>query len=113
MFRLYPRIESLYTSLGRSNDFETWLRKLLDERPDDDHARLALAGALAARGENAEAQGELKRLLEKDPDGLAARAALGRIQLADRRMAEAAKSYGELLDLLERQGLLRRRESLH
>jgi lipopolysaccharide biosynthesis regulator YciM len=109
---VYPRIEASYASQGRAADFESWLRKLLEERPDDEHARLALARALAARGETSEARGELEGLLEKDPDSLPVRAALGRILLAHGGEGEAAKACAELLDALDRQGMLRRRESL-
>jgi lipopolysaccharide biosynthesis regulator YciM len=109
---VYPRIEATYAAQGRLADFESWLRKLLEERPDDDHARLALARALAARGESVQAQAELQRLLEKDPDSLPVRAALGRVLLTHGGDGEVAKAYGELIDVLERQGLLHRRESL-
>lgn len=109
---VYPRIEASYAAQGRLAEFEAWLRKELAKRPDDDAARLALARALAARGEALQAQAELRALLERDPDSLAVRAALGRLLLVHGGDGEAAKAYGELLDLLERQGLLRRRESL-
>lgn len=109
---VYPRLESLYGSLGRLADFETWLRKHLAEHPDDDPARIALANTLAARGEREAAEDELQHLLEKQPDDLVVRAALGRLLVSEGRDAEAAKSYGELLDLLDRKGLLRHRESL-
>jgi lipopolysaccharide biosynthesis regulator YciM len=109
---VYPRIEASFASQGRLADFEGWLRKLLEEEPGDEVARLALARALAARGETAEAQAELQRLLERDPDSLPVRGTLGRILLAQGGDGEAAKAHGELIDALERQGLLRRRESL-
>jgi tetratricopeptide (TPR) repeat protein len=70
---VYPHIESAYAALDRSRDFEAFLRALLEERGDDLHARLALARALAARGEIEEALAELRRLLERDP-GAARRA---------------------------------------
>ena len=109
---MYPRLEALYASLGRGREFEALLARLLQERPDDPHARLALAQALAARGEAEEAIAVMQRLLEKDPDDLEVRAALGRLCLAEGRDAEALKGFAELIGVLERQGLLGRREDL-
>ncbi len=109
---VYPHIESAYAALDRSREFEGYLRGLLAERADDLHARLALARALAARGEIEEALAELRRLLERDPEHLAARAVLGRLLLSEHRDPEATKEYAELLDVLERRGLLRARERL-
>jgi hypothetical protein len=37
---------------------------------------------------------------------------LGRLLLAERREGEATREYAELIDVLERQGLLREREKL-
>ena len=109
---VYPRIESAYAALDRSRDFEGYLRELLAERTDDLHARLALARALAARGEIDEAIADLRRVLERDPEHLGARAVLGRLLLSEHRDPEATKEYAELLDVLERCGLLRARERL-
>jgi len=109
---VYPHIESAYAALDRSRDFEGFLRSLLAERGDDLHARLALARALAARGEIEEALAELRRVLDRDPEHLAARAAVGRLLLSEHRDPEATKEYAELLDVLERCGLLRARERL-
>ena len=109
---VHPRIESAYAALDRSRDFEGYLRELLAERADDLHARLALARALAARGEIEEAIAELRRVLERDPEHLGARAVLGHLLLSEHRDPEAIKEYAELLDVLERCGLLRARERL-
>jgi lipopolysaccharide biosynthesis regulator YciM len=110
--QVYPRLEATYAALGRTREFETCLRGLLETRPDDAGARLALARTLAARGDGELALAELSRLLERDPDDLEARATLGRILLAEARDAEVAKAHRELIEALERQGLLRPRESL-
>jgi lipopolysaccharide biosynthesis regulator YciM len=109
---VYPRIESAYAALDRSREFEAYLRQLLAARGDDLHVRLALSRALAARGEIEDALAELRRVLERDPEHLAARAALGRLLLSEHRDSEATKEYAELLDVLERCGLLRARERL-
>jgi hypothetical protein len=85
---------------------------VLEKRPDDGAARLALARALSARGEMGEAVAELRRILERYPDDLQARATLGRLLLAEHREPEVAKAYAELLDVLERRDLLEPSEGL-
>lgn len=109
---VYPRIESAFAALDRARDFEAYLRGLLAEREDDVHARLALARTLASRGDSGEGIAELRRILEREPDNLEARGTLGRMLLSEHRDAEATKEYVELLDVLERRGLLRRQEPL-
>ena len=110
--RVYPQLEATYAALGRAREFEQDLRGLLADRPDAADARIAMARALAARGEAAEAIEELKRARERAPDNLEVRGALGRLLLAEGRGEEMAPEYGELIDALERQGLLREREKL-
>jgi lipopolysaccharide biosynthesis regulator YciM len=110
--RVYPQLEATYAALGRTREFETCLRGLLAKRPDDRGARLALARSLAARGDAGPALAELGQLIEREPEDLEARATLGRILLAERRDAEVAKAHAELIAALERQGLLRARETL-
>jgi len=109
---VYPRIEAAYAALGRAGEFEGYLRGLLAERDDDVHARLALARTLGARGDVEEALAELRRLFEREPDHLEARAVLGRLLISEHRDADTTKEYAELLDVLERRGLLRTRERL-
>jgi lipopolysaccharide biosynthesis regulator YciM len=110
--RVYPRLEATFAAAGRARDFEAYLAERIGERPDDPHARIALARTLAARGAADEAVAALRDLLERDPDDLEARVTLGRILVSEGRDAEAAKAYAELLDVLERRGLPRRMESL-
>jgi lipopolysaccharide biosynthesis regulator YciM len=109
---VYPRLEATYAALGRARDFETELRKRLEEEPDDGEARLALARALAARGEMEGAAGEIRALLEHDPENLRGHAALTRALLAEGRESEAVKATVELLEVLDRRGLLDRRERI-
>jgi lipopolysaccharide biosynthesis regulator YciM len=98
---VYPRLAATYAALGRPRDFERLLRRLLETRPDDVGARVALAGALAARGDAAEAVAELRRAVDRDPADLLVRVALGRLLLSERRDPEAQKEYAELLEMLE------------
>ncbi len=107
---VYSRIEASYAALGRAREFEEFLQRLLAQRPGDPGARLALARSLAARGETDAATAELRGVLEADADDLAARAALGRLLIGEGR--EIGKDHGELLDALERRGLLRPQEKL-
>ena len=102
--RVYPLLEATWSALGRPREYEGWLRGLLAEAPDDAAARLALARALAARGDVEGAAAELRALIAAEPDRLPARLALGRLLLSEGRDPEAVKEYAELLDLLERQG---------
>ena len=110
--QVYPRLEASYAAADRARDFEGYLEKLIDERPDDVEARLALARARAARGASEEAIAELRGALERDPDHIETRTTLGRILLAENRDSEAPKAYAELLDVLERGRFPRRPESL-
>jgi lipopolysaccharide biosynthesis regulator YciM len=110
--RVYPRMEATYAAQHRAANYETYLRGLLEERPDDGGARLALARSLSTRGDFGEALAELRRILERDPDDLQARTTLGRLLLAESRESEAAKAYAEHLDVLERRGVPHAREEL-
>lgn len=109
--RVYARLEASYAAAGRPREFEAYLEKLLEEKPDDPRARLALARARAARGAADQALEALRVVLENEPDDLEARTTQGRILLAEGRDADAAKAYAELLDVLERRSLPRATES--
>jgi lipopolysaccharide biosynthesis regulator YciM len=109
---IYPRLEATYAALGRPREFEEQMRALLEERPADAEARLALARALAARGEAEPAIAEVRAVLEREPENLKAHTALARVLLAEGREAEASKAFAEFLDLLERRGSLEPREPL-
>ena len=110
--RVYARLEATYAAADRARDFETYLEKLIEERPDDRDARIALARALAARGASDEALTQLRAAIEADPDDPEALMVTGRILLAEGREGEAAKAHTELLDVLERRRPLRRHEAL-
>ncbi len=99
---VYPQLEAGYAALGRQGDYEKLLRELVDQAPDDAAARLALARALAARGETDAAVAELRAALDRDPEDLEARSTLGRVLIAARRDPEAIKEYSELIELVDR-----------
>lgn len=103
---VYRELEASYAALGRSSEFETFLRQLLERNPEDVGARRALARFVAARGDVDVAVSELRRILHDHPDDLGARAALGQVLLAANRARDLMEEYGALIDVLERRGLL-------
>jgi lipopolysaccharide biosynthesis regulator YciM len=110
--RVYAQIAASHAAAGKPQEYERFLGELLEQDPDDPEARLALASALAARGEADAAVEEIRRVLARDGARLDAHAALGRALLAAGREADALKAYSELLGVLERQGLLVTSEAL-
>ncbi|HKK53590.1 MAG TPA: tetratricopeptide repeat protein [Myxococcota bacterium] len=100
---LYPRIEASFAARGRSAEFERFLRGVLEERPNDVVARVALARSLDGRGESAAAMEEIRRAIEVAPGDLGLRVELGRRLLATGPEAEALKAYEGLLERIERE----------
>jgi len=103
---VYAKLEATYAALGRSSDFEAFVRDLLEKQPEDVNARRALATLLSARGDIDVSISELNRQLGVDSDDLETRAALGRILLSEARVSEAAHEYGLMIAALGRRGLL-------
>jgi lipopolysaccharide biosynthesis regulator YciM len=105
---LYSKIPAGFAAKGKAADFDAYLREILTKRPDDAFARIALARALASRGENHTSIEDLSRAIElssdgaPDSDSIALRAELGRQLLATHQDAEALKAYGELIKTLDR-----------
>ena len=97
---LYPKVEASFAALGRARDYESFLREILERRPDDAAARMALASNLASRGETDPATLELRRVIDVHPQHVDARLALGRVLLDAGRDAEALKEYRELIEWL-------------
>jgi lipopolysaccharide biosynthesis regulator YciM len=104
--RVYPRLEATFAALGRPRAYEELLRELLEERPGDVSARLALTRALAARGATEDALAEVGDLVDRSPEDLRAHATRGRVLLEAGRDAEAAKALDALLEVLERRGFV-------
>lgn len=100
---VYPRLEAAFAAAGRARQFEAFLREILERRPDDAAARMALARALAAWGEVDAAVAELQVLLAREPGALAAHAALLRVLLGASREAEALAALPALLGCIERE----------
>jgi lipopolysaccharide biosynthesis regulator YciM len=109
---LYPRIEATYAALGRTRDFEAWIRGLVSERPEDASARMALFRSLAARGDSDAALTEVGALLERAPDHLPAQVARARLLLDEGRAGDAAKALADLVASLDRLGLVQVRERM-
>jgi len=107
---VYQRLEATYAAIGRAREFEDYLRQLLEARAGDVDASLALARALSARGETDAAVAELRAVLERDAENLQAHAVLSRVLLAEGSEADAVKELGELVEVLERSGVLEKRE---
>jgi lipopolysaccharide biosynthesis regulator YciM len=99
---VYPRLASAFATQGKSEKYEGFLRDRVAERPDDCELRIALVRALAQRGAVDSAISEIRLLLETNPWDLNARIVLGELLLANGREGEAAKAYGELLEVLEK-----------
>jgi lipopolysaccharide biosynthesis regulator YciM len=104
---LFGRLRSAFAALGRSGEYEPFLRARLREAPGDPEARLELARLLAERGEAAAAAAELRTLLEAAPDHLEAQAELGRALAAAGRLGDACAAWSALADRLGRIGALR------
>ncbi len=99
---LYTKLEAGFSARGKPREFEEFVRELLESRPEDTHARIALARTLASRGESTGAIEELARAVEVVAEPLPLRAELGRQLLGAGQDAEALKAYAELLDEIER-----------
>ena len=71
--------------------------------------RVGLRGLLEKHGKGGDvdlAVQELSVVLERWPDHIEARGVLARLFLSEHREADAARALGDLLDVLDRQGLL-------
>jgi lipopolysaccharide biosynthesis regulator YciM len=100
---VHPKLEATFAALGRAQDYEGFLRELLESQPEEAAARLALSRTLAARGETDSAISELRALLDRQPNSVDARTALGRLLIAEHREPDALKEFSELLGVLESQ----------
>jgi lipopolysaccharide biosynthesis regulator YciM len=109
---LYPRLEAAFAAVGRARDYESFLRRLSNEQPEDRALRLALASHLAGRGDTDDALAVLETLDDAGPGRLEQCVATGRVLLAAGRDGEALKEFGKLLDVLEKRPDLLDGESL-
>ncbi len=109
--QVYPRLAATFAALGRPREQEAFLHAILEKAPEDPGARLALARALATRGETEPALVELRRVLEREPDHLEAHHELGRILISARREPDALRAYTDLLQRLQHQGFRARETS--
>ena len=101
---LYPKLDASFAARGKGGEYESFLREILSRRPDDLIARIALARALASRGEAKAAIGELRVGVEVAPEDLQIRVELGRRLLASDQEGEALKAYSSLLEQIEGDG---------
>ena len=98
---LYPKLAAGYSARGKPQDFEKLLRGILEDRPGDHAARIALARVLSGRGETSQAIEELSRAVEVAPTDTGLRIELGRQLLEGASETEALKAYASLLDALD------------
>lgn len=101
---LLPRIDAGYAARKKPKEYEEFIRALLEECPTDPAAQIALARALASRGESRAAIESLARAVEIAPDAPSLRVALGRLLLETGQEGEALKAFGSLLDAVEQGG---------
>jgi lipopolysaccharide biosynthesis regulator YciM len=99
---LYSKIDAGFAARGKPAEFDAFLREVLTSRPEEPFARIALARALASRGEGHAAIEELARAIDITPDVLPLRAELGRQLLAANLESEALKAYSDLVEAIER-----------
>lgn len=99
---LYDKIGAGFAASKKGTGFEAFLREILEDRPTDAAARIALARALGSRGDAPEAIEELARAIEIRPEDLSLRAELGRQLLASNQDGEARKAYAQLIEQIER-----------
>ncbi|CAN0356542.1 unnamed protein product, partial [Discosporangium mesarthrocarpum] len=99
---LLPKIEAGFAARKKPHDFEKFVRGLLEERPDDPAAHVALARTLVSRGETSAATESLSRAIEFAPEAPELRVELGRMLLDGGQDGEALKAFGALLDVIER-----------
>jgi len=99
---LYPRIQATFAARGKPMEFERFLRELLESRPGDRFATLALARSLCSHGDSAAAVEVLQRAIAASPEDTGLRAELGRQLLTAGQDTEALKAYQDLLGTIER-----------
>ena len=99
---LYPKIAASFAARGKPEDYDQYLLKILEDRPSDCAAHIALARARAGRGDTSQAIETLARAIETAPEHPGLRTELGRQLIASGQDAEALKAYADLLDMLDR-----------
>jgi lipopolysaccharide biosynthesis regulator YciM len=99
---LYPKIAASFAARGKSGEFDQYLLKIIEDRPFDNAAQIALARAQAGRGDTSQAVEILARAIEIAPDHPGLRIELGRQLIASGQDTEALKAYADLLDAVER-----------
>ena len=110
--QVFSKLEATYAALGKPREYEKTLREMIVRNPDDPAPVLALAHTLAARGDSELAVEELHAALDRFPDSIEIRGVLGRVLLPEEPDTAATIALADLLDALDRKGLLEPREKL-
>jgi lipopolysaccharide biosynthesis regulator YciM len=99
---IYPKLAATYAAKGKAEDFDAFLLRLLESRPEDHSAQIALARVRSSRGDSKSAIEDLARAVEIAPEDFELRKELGRQLMAAGQDLEALKAYAELLDVIDR-----------
>lgn len=99
---LFPKIAASFAARAKPREFDTYLSRIIEDRPSDPAPRIALARAQASRGDSGAALETLARAIELAPEHSGLRAELGRQLIASGQDAEALKAYADLVDALDR-----------
>ncbi len=99
---LYPKMAAGFAARGKPAEFDRFLEGMLAERPGDPGATIALARAMASRGDSRAAGETLARAVEAMPDDLDLHTELGRQLISAGQEAEALKAYRALIETIDR-----------
>lgn len=109
--QVYDRLKMAWSEMNRLEQYEKYLRALLEEFPGDEGSSLALVELLHFRGDLDGAIHELRTFLKGHPKNLQAHGVYGRLLIEAGRTEEIPAEYEKLVSLLDKRGLLHSRES--
>ncbi|MBW2713633.1 MAG: tetratricopeptide repeat protein [Deltaproteobacteria bacterium] len=108
---VYDRLKMAWSEMNHLEQYETYLRAVLEKFPGDKAASLALVELFHFRGDLDGAIRELRDFLKGHPSNLEAHGVYGRLLIEAGRTEEIPDEYEKLVSLLDKRGLLHSRES--